>query len=322
MFIDIMSGLHIVIIDIFEMQTIIDPDTMNQNMSVFLLVSGILTQNHFSVMPMPAYVNFYNQQNINNKSPEESVTDFANNMWGTFLTLDYRNAGPKLVCFYTDRPSSYLDMKDNKNYLFRSDAFDLRDPSNPLSYDDKDVDKVMSNKVVGFKKSSGNAWGIIFPISELSSVQLNKGVWTMNFSNGNVQEAEFWYLVIKLKNSVMPSGSSGWWPLDLSKYPDRKSFKYGYNAEMNPCPKALGQQKERSIYPDAGQGTWYVGLLFDDNCDFKARRNQAHALAKEIAHYPNFKIDESAVITSNTHIQLAGPKTTSQGFAFSFFEMG
>ena len=178
------------------------------------------------------------------------------------------------------------------------------------------------NKVVGFKKSSGNAWGVIFPISELSSVQLNKGVWTMNFSNGNVQEAEFWYLVIKLKNPVMPTGSSGWWPLDLSKYPDRKSFKYGYNAEMNPCPKALGQQRERSIYPDAGQGTWYVGLLFDDNCDFKARRTQAHALAKEIAHYPNFKIDESAVITSNTHIQLAGPKTTSQGFAFSFFEMG
>ena len=60
------------------------------------------------------------------------------------------------------------------------------------------------NKVVGFKKSSGNAWGIIFPISELSSVQLNKCIWTMNFSNGNVQEAEYWYLVIKLKNPVMP----------------------------------------------------------------------------------------------------------------------
>lgn len=144
-----------VIIDIFEMQAIINPNLINQNMSVFLLVSGILTQNHFSVMPMPAYVNFYNQQNINNTSPEESVTDFANNMWGTFLTLDYRNAGPKLVCFYTDRPSSYLDMKDNKNYLFRSDAFDLRDPTNPLSYDDKDVDKVMSNKVVGFNVDIG-----------------------------------------------------------------------------------------------------------------------------------------------------------------------
>ena len=177
------------------------------------------------------------------------------------------------------------------------------------------------NKVVGFKKSSGNAWGIIFPISELSSVQLNKSIWKMNFSNGNVQEAEYWYLVIKLKNPVMPSGSSGWWPLDLSKYPDRKSFKYGFNAEMNPCPKALGQHKERSIYPDAGQGTWYVGLIFDDNCDFSARRSLAKALAREIQHYPNFKIDESVVITSNTHHQLAGPKTTSQGFAFSFFEM-
>ncbi len=178
------------------------------------------------------------------------------------------------------------------------------------------------NKVVGFKKSSGNAWGIIFPISELSSVTLNKCKWTMNFSNGNVQETEYWYLVIKLKNPVMPTGSSGWWPLDLSAHPDRKSFRYGYNAEMNPCPKALWQPKERSIYPDAGQGTWYIGLPFDDNCDFSARKKLVTALGRQISHYPNFKIEESTVITSNTHHQLVGPKTTSQGFAFSFFEMG
>jgi hypothetical protein len=145
----------LVIIDIFDLQNFVADDSLNLDMSVFVFVSGILTKNNFSVMPMPAYVNFYNVQNINNQSPEESVSDFANNMWGTFLTLDYRNAGPKLVCFYTDRPSSYLDMKDNKNYLFRSDAFDLRDPTNPLSYDDKDVDKVKSNKVVGFNVDIG-----------------------------------------------------------------------------------------------------------------------------------------------------------------------
>jgi hypothetical protein len=177
------------------------------------------------------------------------------------------------------------------------------------------------NRVYGWKKSSGYPWGIIFPISELSSVTLNKCSWKMNFSNGNVQETEYWYLVIKLKNQVMPSGSSGWWPLDLSAYPDRKSFKYGFNAELNPCPKALWQPKERSLYPDAGDGAWYIGMPFDDNCDFPARKKLATALGKEISHYPNFRIEESAVITSNTHHQLVGATARTQGFAFSMFEM-
>jgi len=177
------------------------------------------------------------------------------------------------------------------------------------------------NRVYGWKKSSGYPWGIIFPISELSSVKLNKCSWKMNFSNGNVQEAEYWYLVIKLKNPVIPSGSSGWWPLDLSAYPDRESFMSGFNTLQNPCPKALWQPKERSIYPDSGEGTWYVGMPFDDNCDFSARKKLATALAREISHYPNFKIEESTVITSNTHHQLVGAAAKTQGFAFSMFEI-
>ncbi len=107
-----------VIIDIFNLQQMTDPTHLNQKMSVFTFISGILTQNHFSVMPVPAYVNFYNVQN----SPAPSTVtiqpsqEFANEMWGTYMTVDTRNSGPKLVCFYTDRPSSYLDMKDNKGY--------------------------------------------------------------------------------------------------------------------------------------------------------------------------------------------------------------
>ena len=147
-----------VIIDIFALQQMVDPEFMNLKMSVFTFISGILTQNHFSVMPVPAYVNFYNVQN----SPAPSVTaqppqEFANEMWGTYMTVDTRKSGPKLVCFYTDRPSSYLDMKDNKNYMFRSDSFDLRNEQlNPFYENlEKKKDYALSNKVVGFNVDIG-----------------------------------------------------------------------------------------------------------------------------------------------------------------------
>jgi hypothetical protein len=148
-----------VIIDIFNLQQMTDPTHLNQKMSVFTFISGILTQNHFSVMPVPAYVNFYNVQN----SPAPSTVtiqpsqEFANEMWGTYMTVDTRNSGPKLVCFYTDRPSSYLDMKDNKNYLFRSDSFDLRNEQLNPFYEDfsQKTDWALSNRVVGFNVDIG-----------------------------------------------------------------------------------------------------------------------------------------------------------------------
>ena len=149
-----------VILDIFNLQQLVNPESLNYNMSVFVFISGILTQNHFSVMAMPAYVNFYNVQQVSASAQPniEPGKDFANNMWGTFLNVDYRNSGPKLVCFYTERPSTYLDLKsETKNYLFRSDAFDLREAElNPLIEDQTDKsDWSVSNRVVGFNVDIG-----------------------------------------------------------------------------------------------------------------------------------------------------------------------
>ncbi len=148
-----------VIIDIFALQQMVDPEFMNLKMSVFTFISGILTQNHFSVMPVPAYVNFYNVQNSPAPLPVtvQPSQEFANQMWGTYMTVDTRQSGPKLVCFYTDRPSSYLDMKDNKNYLFRSDSFDLRNEQLNPFYEDfsTKTDYALSNRVVGFNVDIG-----------------------------------------------------------------------------------------------------------------------------------------------------------------------
>ena len=149
-----------IILDIFNLQKLVNPDNLNYNMSVFVFISGILTENHFSVMPMPAYVNFYNVQEVSATAQPniEPGRDFANSMWGTFLNVDYRNSGPKLVCFYTERPSTYLDMQsENKNYMFRSDAFDLRESQlNPLIEDQTNkTDWALSNRVVGFNVDIG-----------------------------------------------------------------------------------------------------------------------------------------------------------------------
>ena len=78
-------------------------------------------------------------------------------MFGTFLNVDYRNSSAKMVCFYGGKPSEQLDLKNNVDYRYRNDAFDLRRASdNPLLENQigkKDWDK--SNKVVGFNVDIG-----------------------------------------------------------------------------------------------------------------------------------------------------------------------
>ena len=62
-----------------------------------------------------------------------------------------------MVCFYTNQPSMHVDVKDNADYLFRDDSFEItKSSNNPLSenqVDKQDWDK--SNKVVGFTVDIG-----------------------------------------------------------------------------------------------------------------------------------------------------------------------
>jgi hypothetical protein len=53
-----------VIIDIFDLQNVLNQNAYTESMSVFTLISGILIKNNFNVMPVPAYVNFYNVQDV------------------------------------------------------------------------------------------------------------------------------------------------------------------------------------------------------------------------------------------------------------------
>jgi hypothetical protein len=153
-----------ILLDIFDLKSMFgvggEPGeySLNQAMSVFTFISGILIKNNFTVMPLPSYVNFYNVQDVGGVAtarPEGSL-EFANNLWGTFLNVDYRNSGPKMVCFYVGKPSQYLNLPKG-NFRFRDDAFDMRRASeNPLLENQdgkKDYDK--SNKCVGFNVDVG-----------------------------------------------------------------------------------------------------------------------------------------------------------------------
>jgi hypothetical protein len=103
-------------------------------------------------------VNFYNVQDVDGVSspkPEGSL-QFANSLWGTFLDVDYRNSGPKMICFYTGKPSQYLNLP-KQNSRFRDDAFEMRRASdNPLIEDQQGKkDWALSNKCVGFNVDVG-----------------------------------------------------------------------------------------------------------------------------------------------------------------------
>ena len=146
-----------VIADIYDLKNYFN--SLNVNGTVQDYITGILTKNHFVVMPMPAYINFYNVQNVSqNVTPKiEGSLDFANKMWGTYLNVDTRATTSKLVCFYVDRPSEILDMNENSDFRFRDDGFDLRRASdNPLLEDQTNkTDWALSNRVVGFNVDVG-----------------------------------------------------------------------------------------------------------------------------------------------------------------------
>ena len=153
-----------ILVDIFDLKAMFGVGgtpgeySLNQAMSVYTFISGILIKNNFNVMNLPAYVNFYNVQDVDGTTTPrtEGSLDFADSLWGTYLDVDYRKSGPKMVCFYAGKPSQYLDLPKG-NFKFRNDGFEMRRASeNPLLEDQKDKkDWAVSNKCVGFTVDLG-----------------------------------------------------------------------------------------------------------------------------------------------------------------------
>jgi hypothetical protein len=147
-----------IILNIFDLRNILNENALNMRMSVFTFLSGLLIMNKFNVMPLPSYVNFYNVQDVSGITTPvtNGSLEFGDRMWGTYLDVDYRDSSPKMVCFFTDKPSEILDLPKG-NSRFRNDSFDLRRYSdNPLIEDiTNKKDWAISNKCVGFNVDAG-----------------------------------------------------------------------------------------------------------------------------------------------------------------------
>jgi hypothetical protein len=159
-----------ILLDIFQIKELIDKRQYDNN---FLdIINTILTQNNFVYFNLPSFANFYNiQDTVKNPIPRnEGTLEFANTLFGTFLNLDYRETSSKLLCYYSNKPSEHLDMKNNIDYRFRNDAFDLRRTSdNPLIQNlQNKTDWDKSNKVVGFNIDIGRQNQQIFKNFDVS----------------------------------------------------------------------------------------------------------------------------------------------------------
>jgi hypothetical protein len=159
-----------ILLDIFKLKEKLVE--INPKMTVFTFFQSILIENNFVIMNMPSYVNFYNVQDVSkNPIPKpEGTLEFGNTLFGTFTNVDYRSSSSKMVCMYSTKASEHVDMKNNVDYRFKDDAFDLRRASdNPLvenQTNKTDWDK--SNKVVGFNVDIGTQNQSIFRSFEVS----------------------------------------------------------------------------------------------------------------------------------------------------------
>jgi hypothetical protein len=147
------------LLDIFDLKNMFNTNSLNQVMSVYTFISGILIKNNFTVMNLPAYVNFYNVQDVDGTTipnRTEGSLELANSLWGTFLDVDYRNSSSKMVCFYAGKPSEHLALPEGSS-RYRNDGFEMRRSSeNPLIENQSGKkDWGVSNKCVGFNVDIG-----------------------------------------------------------------------------------------------------------------------------------------------------------------------
>jgi len=145
-----------ILVDIIKLNKLLSNINVTSNLLYY--IQSILVSNNFQVMSLPAFVNFYNVQDpVKNSIPRvENSLEFANDMFGTFTNVDYRNSGPKMVCFYADKPSEHLK-QETPNYLYGDDGVYFQKLNTNTLTDNltNKTDWGLSNRVVGFSVDMG-----------------------------------------------------------------------------------------------------------------------------------------------------------------------
>jgi hypothetical protein len=149
-----------VIVDIFK---VVDYLKNNPKRNIYTVITSIGQDNNFVNFSIPAYINFYNIQKVGKgpSEPEDPAT-IAEKLFGTFTEVDYQDSQTKLIFQYAELPSEQLKNPSEING-YNDDSFNLgvavdnplvedENPSNPKT----DVQKALSNKVVGFAVDFGS----------------------------------------------------------------------------------------------------------------------------------------------------------------------
>lgn len=192
--------------------SILDPK--NDKSNLYSAISMLIQGTGFDMRALPAYVNFYgNNVNSNSKiMPSETV---AQNLFGTFLEVDYQESSPKIVIQFTGPSSKHLDLAGNKQYKFNDDSFNLSNVNNnpliitlPQVFNSDELSK--SNKVVAFEVSFGDQNQSIF-----------KGVQLDQSTIKNTSES-----FVVLENLARSESGSGTYNVDIGLFEYYRQASY------------------------------------------------------------------------------------------------
>jgi hypothetical protein len=137
-------------------------DRKNDKANLYSVISMLIQGTGFDMRALPAYVNFYGT-NVNGKSKTTSSKKVAENLFGTFLDVDYQESSPKIIIQYTGPTSKRLELSDieAKENKFKNDSGNLfANAQSPLvvtiDAGNQVGDLYKSNKVVAFEVSVGD----------------------------------------------------------------------------------------------------------------------------------------------------------------------
>lgn len=136
-------------------------DSKNSTANLYSVISMLIAGTGFDMRALPAYVNFYGA-NVNNKTKVIPSKKVANNLFGTFLEVDYQESSPKVIIQYVGPTSKHLDLATySKEYKFSDDSFYMGSVNNhPLIITAPEVfnnvNLYKSNRVVAFEVSFGD----------------------------------------------------------------------------------------------------------------------------------------------------------------------
>ena len=123
---------------------------------LWLILRELIEASGFTVLDYAGYVNYYdvNDVTVRPNPSNQGSTSIANDIFGTFLNVDFRNSKSKIVCTFANEASKNLDIPNSD---FRNDVFQLnRQSENPLiENQSKKQDWGQSNKLVAFNLDIG-----------------------------------------------------------------------------------------------------------------------------------------------------------------------